>query len=302
MGGHIFTLIYSKALHSLRLRLRAQGIVLKMKKDDDLPFWSSNSKTVEAPDSGDEIIEATFVDDECLMICGTSPQKLDVAAKFMLSQLMFVFSKFGFVINWSKGKTEIICKYRGKHAAEHMREKCCEDSFVFPLPPNASASHVSIVKTYKYLGSYVSSNCSLFDDAVHRVSLALNAYAPIAARVFGSKSASLRVKLLFFASLVCSRLFCNTELYVFGGSSSIATLRKLNTAYMRVLRRIAGEMRFGQCVKDIEVRESLNVCSIDCHLRKLRLRYLSRMISRGPSALITADQQKRMPSVQTRRR
>ena len=48
-------------------------------------------------------------------------------------------------------------------------------------------------------------------------------------------------------------------------------------------------MRHGQiaCMKDIDVRKLINVPSIDCRLRKMRLRYLSRMLKNGPDALIT---------------
>ena len=265
MGGHIFIMIYSKALHALRRRLLDQGIVLKLSKNDDMPFWSSGASRAAQEAPGDEIVEATFVDDECLMICASSPKRLDAAANFMLTHLVNVFNKFGFISNWSKGKTEVMCKYRGKNAAKFMHEKCVNGAPAFPLPPNASASHVCIVDMYKYLGSIVSTNGLYNNDAIHRVSVALNAFAPIAVRVFGAKSVSINMKLMFFESLVCARLFYNTELYVFACSSSVACLRKLNTVYMRVIRSIAGEMPHGQksCMKDIEGRKTLGVVSID---------------------------------------
>ena len=145
-----------------------------------------------------------------------------------------------------------MCKRRGTNAAKFMDEKCANGAATFGLLGKASASHVCIVEKYKYSGSIVSVTGSYYNDAVHRVSVALNAFAPIAVRVFGARSVSIQVKLMFFESLVCSRLFYNTELYVFTCSSSINALRKLNSVYMRVVRRIAGEMRHGQkiCMKD----------------------------------------------------
>ena len=290
LGGHIFILIYSKALLSLRRRLLAKGIVLRLGKEDQKPFWVSSAKAVDQETPGDDVVEATFVDDECLMLCAKSPKRLDEAASFMFDQLVYMFSKFGFVINWSKGKTEIMCKYRGTHAARHMHEKCESGSPMFPLPAGASAKHVCIVDAYKYLGSIVCENGSYFNDAIHRASVAMNAFAPIAVRIFGNSSVSIKIKFMFFDSLICSRLLYNTELYVIdGSSSSLLVLRKLNSVYMRVLRRIAGEMRYGQkpCMRDIEVRIAFGIPSIDCRLRKMRLRYLSRMLAKGPAALVT---------------
>ena len=92
MGGHVFVLIYSKDLLSLHKRLRGHGIVLRISKDDVNPFWTSSSSRVGADAPGDDIVEATFVDDECLMLCASSPKKLDAAAATMFVELISIFT------------------------------------------------------------------------------------------------------------------------------------------------------------------------------------------------------------------
>ena len=124
----------------------------------------------------------------------------------MLSQLVLVFSKFGFVIDWTKGMTEIICKYGGKAAAVHKHQAFVCDSAQIPLPAIASAAYVSIVDMYKSHRSVISDNSSFFSDAVRRASLTLDSFAPIARRVFRSGSVALGVTLMLFASLICLRL------------------------------------------------------------------------------------------------
>ena len=58
---------------------------------------------------------------------------------------------------------------------------------------------------------------------------------------------------------------------------------------MQAARRVANSRRFGQdnCPSDLEVRVRLNLPSIECRLRRLRLLYLPRMIQKGPSSLAT---------------
>ena len=62
----------------------------------------------------------------------------------------------------------------------------------------------------------------------------------------------------------------------------------LNKVYMRVLRRISGDLRFGAlCEKDNrEVRKELGQPSLDCLLVRKRLLYVGRLLRRGPRALV----------------
>ena len=65
-------------------------------------------------------------------------------------------------------------------------------------------------------------------------------------------------------------------------------LTMLNQPYMRVLRRIAGHVRFSSgAIPDYQVRTLLAQPSIDCYLMKARLNYLKRVV-RNNSRLLTA--------------
>ena len=66
---------------------------------------------------------------------------------------------------------------------------------------------------------------------------------------------------------------------------SLAALRILNAMYMRCLRRLAGECRFGPSVTDIDVRRILKAPSLDCLLTRKRLAYLGRVVRHGPPEL-----------------
>lgn len=68
---------------------------------------------------------------------------------------------------------------------------------------------------------------------------------------------------------------------------TIPALAKLNSAYMRVARRIAGDSRFSSDVEfsDLQIRQRLQVVSIDCHVLSKRLLYYGRVAERRPPLL-----------------
>jgi hypothetical protein len=120
-------------------------------------------------------------------------------------------------------------------------------------------------------------------DARHRCSAALTAYVPIATRIFRSHFIGPWLKLHFMSSLVLSRLLYNTQTWV----QELPAMRKINGVYMRVLRRILGDCRYGPCVfSDLEVRRQLGQPSIDCLLLRRRMHYLRRLVHHRHKSLI----------------
>ena len=290
IGGHIFNMIYARALLALRSKLRRFGITLRLKSDNECPFWAAGASAAQVDSDcpgAEEVAEAAFVDDECIFITASSPGKLDMSIDTLLSNLVNIFNASGFKINWAKGKTEALLKYRGKNAAAHMTARCSSGEAFISLPANATAPHVAVVSEYKHLGSYVAVSGAFMPDAEHRCSLAMNAFAPLAVRIFGAYDICIHIRIRFLESLVCSRLFYNTELWVIASTQSYAALRQLNKVYMHAARRVADKMRYGQreCPKDLEVRMTLGLPSIECRLRRRRLMYLPRLVNKGPASL-----------------
>ena len=120
-------------------------------------------------------------------------------------------------------------------------------------------------------------------DAMHRVQLAMNAYAPLADRLFGSPQVACDMKLAFSSLLVESRLFYNVHLW---STMQVSALKKLNGVYMRVLRKIADRCRFdASAISDVSVRVQLCALSIDCIFRTRRLLYAARLARNGHTSL-----------------
>ena len=130
---------------------------------------------------------------------------------------------------------------------------------------------------YKHLGSIISCDGSDNPDVIRRVQLALAAYHPISAKIFGGKSVSMCLKLRMANSLVFSRLFYNVHLY---SAVSNFILQKLGVVDMGVLRRIIGQQwqRGSKVLTDEAVRGVLCVRSLPTVLRQKRLIYLATLV------------------------
>ena len=63
-------------------------------------------------------------------------------------------------------------------------------------------------------------------------------------------------------------------------------VKTLNLVYMRVLRRMAGCMRYGPNESDYKVRRKRKMPSIECVLARARLRYVRRIVAEQPKALL----------------
>eukprot|EP00973_Karenia_brevis_P002768 376696-Karenia_brevis.AAC.1 len=116
--------------------------------------------------------------------------------KLLIDGIIEVFEESGFKINWAKGKTEAIVKYRGKNAVRATEALAQPDGARgYQLPVTSGASILHVVRDYKHVGSYIEQEGNLCIDARHRASLARNAYGPIAGRVFGSGRVSVQLKI-----------------------------------------------------------------------------------------------------------
>ena len=114
-GSNLFNATYAEALSEVLGGLSSASITLR-RSYRERPFWSSvslcNAVYIE------DVLDVTFVDDECLVIFAKSPFSLLRNAELLLGILTDVFHKFQLNINWSPGKSECFLILCGKKAAE----------------------------------------------------------------------------------------------------------------------------------------------------------------------------------------
>jgi hypothetical protein len=263
-----------------------ENIVLRLQECENRDFGgqgcSFDVNSMLSASTGDvPVIDAAFVDDEALAILARSPCQLDKAVNKMLEHLVRICSQMRLDINWNPGKTEAFLRYRGKGAVKRLELKRRADgSLAYPIP--GTQMQVNIVDHYKHLGGVVCSDGNVQLDAVVKARSATTAYIPIAGKIFGAAVLGCGLRINFLWSLVMSRLLFNVHILV----PTNRFVKVLNFVYMRVLRRIAGCVRFSHCESDYEVRRRLKMPSLQCILAKARLRYMRRIIIRQPQVLL----------------
>jgi hypothetical protein len=209
------------------------------------------------------VLDAAFIDDECLVLVSASAKSLRKSIDILLESLVTIFSFLRLEINWNPGKTEAFLTFRGKNAVK-IRESLRTDGKVM-IPVPGTDKSLSIVGQYKHLGSMMSSDRSDVPYARARASSAMCSYVPLAMKIFGSDCVGLPLRLTFMSSLVMSKLCFNAHVKCL----SPQALKHLNGVYMRVVRRIAGEVYMdGSSKTDFDVRKLLGVPSIDCHIQR----------------------------------
>ena len=142
--------------------------------------WCSST---DPPSTSDAVVfDATYVDDECIMIAATSPALLDQRIEKALSLLLAIFRSFKLAINWDVGKIECLLKYRGAGAHGAWTARCSSGTPSIPV----SGVRLHTNTQYKHTGSTVTSSGSCVPAARANASSTMNAWSKLAHKVFGS--------------------------------------------------------------------------------------------------------------------
>ena len=295
LGALVFNSIYSVALARIRAELCKFNIILQVKANDDMPFWSgggastSFSNTCLGDPTFHQVVEVTYVDDEAFHVAASTPKCLMAAIPVVMRNVCQVFRYFGFKVNWKPGKTECFITLRGKHAEPQKQKLRKRDGEVtFPLPPECGHPELRVVRRYVHLGSGLDGNCGPSPDVQLRTTSAMSAFTPIAKKVFGNPWVSRAVRLRLLSSLILSRLLYNVATWSVLTQSAY---NKLNSVYMRVLRRIADRMKYSaesahSSGSDAYVRTLLGAPSLQCLIVQRRLMLLGSVLKHGSSRLL----------------
>jgi hypothetical protein len=296
LGALVFNAIYSVALARVKAELSRLDAMLYVKRKQTEPFWtgegaqfSFDSACITDPEF-EHVVEVTYVDDEAIHVAATSPKILMCAIPVLMRNLCQTFRYFGFKINWKPGKTECFLKFRGKHSEAQRKKLTLQDGqCLLPLPSECGHPHLRVVRRYVHLGSGLDDLCSPAPDVQIRTTSAMSAFSPISKKVFGNISVTRNVRLRLFHSLVLSRLLYNVQTW---SVVPQAAYNKLNSVYMRGLRRIAACSKYDAetahaAGTDARVRALLEAPSLQCTLMQRRLLLLASVLRNGSPRILS---------------
>ena len=139
---------------------------------------------------------------------------------------------------------------------------------------------LSNVKSFKYLGSTITSNASLDAELDTRIAKAAAVMTKLSKRVWNNKKLTLHTKLQVYNSCVVSILTYASETWTLYARQE----RRINNFHLRCLRRILG-ISWEQHLPDTEVLKQANTLSMFAILRQRRLRWLGHVHRMAPSRL-----------------
>ncbi|KAI8496700.1 hypothetical protein Bbelb_253550 [Branchiostoma belcheri] len=124
------------------------------------------------------------------------------------------------------------------------------------------------VEAFQYLGSYLSSDCTVQKDIDNRICAAHAAFGRIAKRVFLNHDLSLQTKIMVFQAIVLSTLLYGSELWVLY-RSDIKRLERFQQQKLRAILKIKWQER----VSNDSVLLQTNLPSIETTVARHRLRW-----------------------------
>ena len=211
LGSLVFNMIYGKALAELRAECADDNAEIRLLCKGSSPLWCApgcefRSESDVKADGESVLQDATYVDDEALYLAHASPMKLADMIRKLLAKVKVVFKRFGFRINWGRGKTELQMQLRGARA-ERARQRLLNSLDGMPVVLiEGGEQAVHVVESYKHFGGVAADDGRLRKEIAARLVSASAALKKLR-RPLHNKQLSWEVKLQLVKSLVASRHF-----------------------------------------------------------------------------------------------
>ena len=129
------------------------------------------------------------------------------------------------------------------------------------------------VASFKYLGSFISANCTLDDEINYRIGQANGAYGRLRKRIFENHNLSMKTKIMVYHAVVISSLLYGSEAW----TPYRRQIRQLEQFHMKSLRKLLG-VTWRDRVPNIEVLRRTGCVSLENLLLRNRLRWVGHVI------------------------
>ena len=205
------------------------------------------------------ILELQYADD-CALVAHT-PQDLQA----VLDAAVKAYSSMGLTINITK--TEVVCQWSTNIPS------------ILPIFTIAD-KHLSIVPSFKYLGSILSEDNNIDNEVQNRIKQASTAFGRLRRRVFQNKNLHLHTKLSVYQAVCITTLLYSCEAWV----TYSRHLKSLQHFHIRCLQRILG-ITWRDRVPHTEILKRTGCKSIEANIAQYQLRWLGHVIRMPPNRL-----------------
>lgn len=154
----------------------------------------------------------SFVDDCAIVAHAPANAALVKLIKQIVVNFLQATQARALQINFSAGKTEAICNFRGRYSKAHRRF-LAEHANHFQWVVDDQPLELRVVTAYQHLGIWIQADHSHRRDALHRTAMAKQAWGPLARSFFARKQISSATKAQVFETLAISRATYNCHVW-----------------------------------------------------------------------------------------
>ena len=199
--------------HVLHREAEGEGVDIRHRLDRslfDLSKLKARTKT-----NLQNIKELQYADDAAIV--AHSPEAL----QRLIDTIYQTYNRLGLKMNTDK--TEVL---RGKFEGDGQENTCI----------NVGPAQLKNVQAFKYLGSYLTDDCSLDKEITQRIGKAAAAFGSLRGRVFSNRNLKLPTKISVYHAVCLSTLLYGSEAWTLYQRQ----LRKLESYHISCLQRILG--------------------------------------------------------------
>ena len=229
-----------------------------------------------------------WADDVALCLQADTSEVLVEAVRACVSATQRMCRKHGLLLNFSKGKSEVLLKLHGPQSAAIGRrlhfDEAGQLAFASHKCGRAETAYINITPAYKHLGGFACAAGHFRAEVRHRIGRASQALKDVR-KVLVNRHISLQGRLNILKSCVFSVLFFGSETWL---GVTAKQLRSPQAVCMRGYRTIAAawnNSNEGRHVTDAEVLRTLEQPSAEIIIRVNRLRYWRRFLQHAPNQL-----------------
>lgn len=221
-------------------------------------------------------------DDFAVPVATSTAAELAGLVAELTKQIHAMFTARGFTINFDKGKTSAVLTFVGAQAPEMRRvHLLCDRPGMHVELADGKTAWLHFAMTYKHMGTLFASSHSFEPELRQRIGTAKATFQTVFRAVLGNKHYPLQLRLRFFQSLVCSKLFFGMGAWA---TPTLQQMDKLRKAYHAMLRKIY-QHHDDEYLSNAQLLHVTQALDARVRLAIDRLSYAQRLFQVGPEFL-----------------
>eukprot|EP00435_Cladocopium_sp_Y103_P066007 s750_g28.t1 len=225
-----------------------------------------------------EVPSVIWADDIAIPLATKHADQIVPFLQTALQQARDELHRYGFSLNFAKGKTSAVLTFRGPHASDlRKKHQLHEHAGITCQFSDGQEAWLHLVPVYKHLGTLFASSHSLTCELKARVGIAKRTFAQLSKPLLTNRNLPARIRLQMFHALVTSKMFFGLGAWTTPPPKQLAYLQ---STYVQMLKRV---VRLGaEHVSADHVLAKAGTADVRSRLAVERLLYAQRLFRTGP--------------------